>query len=355
MARVTRSRRSAYSTGTGRKSSRRTQAQHLAEDVDDEERNINGTSSAVDVEAACAGPCRWVEDASRCDALCAGLCKLRINELVPRRVVENLIARGTTGAAGCLELVDFCGVDKVDDALLAKIAATSISPVQSSSSTPSVSAQCQLRAIQLSKCYRVTDAGICHVAATCPLLEKLLLAGCPRVTDVGLADVMKRHNCRLTTLAITPSLGGITASGVAALFEPFTRKPAGAGAEVEVDAKTISARQAWPLRQLLLQEPRFDDAATGWKTVFEALWAYRCNACVGKPQPREEAFVLRLASPHGFTDQVVEQFLASADRSAAPKATTGPEVAAAKVKVEIAGKHDLSEACVERLQAAFLS
>lgn len=80
-----------------------------------------------------------------------------------------------------------------------------------------------LREVELPRCFRLTDAALQHLAATCPRLERLLLQGIPRITDAGIAALLASPcvlHGRLHTLGISPALGGITAAGAARLLEP---------------------------------------------------------------------------------------------------------------------------------------
>jgi hypothetical protein len=313
--------RSIYSTGRRRG--------HLASE--DHDSSSTGAS-------ALGGPCKWVDDASRCQTLCKGLKKLRINKLVPAKVVESFVI--STTAFSSIELLDFGEVEKVDDALISKIAC----PCDS------------LKAIQLSKCYRVTDASLLHLAKACPKsLERLLLAGCPKITDEGLAAVCNKITS-LKTLAIAPRMGGITAEGIASsIFGPFISQFKGAE-DTEHNEKLAKRREQWTLRQLLLQEARFEDDAAGWTRLLEALWAYhRC------PLPLDhrgelsamEPFVLRLASPFGLSDAIIEAFAINAAQSLSSAPAAGSKLLLRPVRIEIAGEHILSPGAITLLQNLF--
>lgn len=332
-SRMQRSLRSVYSTA--RRRGRAQQEQH---------ENIAGGAGST-----AQGPCRWVEDASRCEAFCLRLKKLRVsnNLLLPMRVLEALLSN-VTAKGGSLELLDLGNMDRVDDVVLTKI-----------------QLHTKLKAVQLSNCFRITDAGLTHVAKACPSLEKLLLAGCPRVTDAGLKALMEEGCCgrkSLRTLAITPRMGGITADkGVAeTVFGPFVKSQK--NGKVDDNPAAVLKRNQWLLRQLLLHEPRFEDEAKGWRAILDALWAYQSSE-KRDAQDSEEPFVLRLASPFGLSDAIVEAFVADKlkereereekEESLLPQPSTSVVLKQRSVRLELAGKHDVSPAALALLESIF--
>lgn len=204
----------------------------------------------------------------------ARLASLRVGQLVPVSLRATLVR-------SCVSLTTLSldGCQSVDDGVLALVRAPG------------------LRVIDLSGCWRVTDAGLAALAQRCPRIEKALLGHLNRITTAGIEAIATAWPA-LHTLALCGESRLVSAASVAALVE-------------------LPALERLRIQGLHLHED-------GWRHVLRAAASRvaRANVVVsiaGSPLAEAECLVTRTCGAplrqlvflgsHGATPAVVSSFL----------------------------------------------